>query len=590
MGYKGIIVPASYVVDKFSYEGGAPQSRLQQLEVRGDQLVTLINKLPGLPIRTEHNGVVAGRILQPIVRPGGALAVDFELEDNVKGHLLKTMVEAGLLTGLSLKHNRVTGEPEEVSLVFQGARDGSVLYDQDTVAASNLNWYKEESSAGYTVIVVQASASIMAEQQQPVVGGGSAAQVGLPTALVAKAMAGGVDPFPIAQQMGVPPPHEMAMAAQQKIQQQQQPQGQQQPPPPAGSFAGATAPSPPGGPSSTGADPSQQQQPTKDIVDVVADVVNFNGNLPKGTKEELLEKVMELQREILETKQKQSNLEQNVKDNNVNTVTLLEQFLKRTFGQALDPADKQKLTMSPSPDALNREAGLLIEKVAASLEQKQKQQYQPQPSPLLNWANQVPPVDPMASTFQQKLSAMRQLQQQQAATNEILSRPAAVMPIVAASNTYTTVAPMQYQPATAPIVMQQQPFFQQQPPAQHYTQPNAFVDPNVAAGYVPTPPAHQQWAHQQYQQHLLQQQQQQQQLLQQQVAASAEYKTQVYDVMVSASEDVQEATRVLAHKGFSQLQPRDMAAVSKNNFLRDTFASTRSIRQNNKALLDFLEN
>lgn len=107
---------------------GPPQTREQDLELTESQLHAMWSQLRGLPICMEHDGVPIGKVAEPYWDEKGNACIEFELfDDNTLASLPRRALEEGLITELSLAHNRDTLEPVEVSIVLDGARSGTKI-------------------------------------------------------------------------------------------------------------------------------------------------------------------------------------------------------------------------------------------------------------------------------------------------------------------------------------------------------------------------------------------------------------------------------------------------------------------------------
>ena len=117
---------------------GEPNTREQLYEISQQQLQVMFEKMKGLPLCTEHNDSAIGTVTRAYFDVEGSAMVDFELFDNEIGASAAELIGQNIMRGLSLKHNRLTNEPLEVSLCYQGARPNTWI-----VEASSLNSAKK---------------------------------------------------------------------------------------------------------------------------------------------------------------------------------------------------------------------------------------------------------------------------------------------------------------------------------------------------------------------------------------------------------------------------------------------------------------
>jgi len=126
--YTGVVVRRPLAQRSFT---GAPQTDAQRLEMTEGDVAALWSRLTNLPLCYNHQDTnVIGRVVRPFRTAEGDVAVEIELNDSLAARALEPQIVRGLFRGLSLKHNRETLEPLEVSLCDRGAREGTWLEQQ----------------------------------------------------------------------------------------------------------------------------------------------------------------------------------------------------------------------------------------------------------------------------------------------------------------------------------------------------------------------------------------------------------------------------------------------------------------------------
>lgn len=139
---RGIIGPN--LLERHTYnpvEGARTESEIYELT--HDDFEDMAGRLTGRPLLSQHSSEPIGRITKNW-KENNQWKVEFELDGNMSltaEHRVRE-VEAGLMNSLSLSHRPSCNEPIEVSLVWDPAREGSVL-----TAAKKTAKYKE-SAAG----------------------------------------------------------------------------------------------------------------------------------------------------------------------------------------------------------------------------------------------------------------------------------------------------------------------------------------------------------------------------------------------------------------------------------------------------------
>lgn len=129
------------IQEALSYTGH-PQTRAQELEVSREDALRIVNHPAWnstVPVRIEHglSGTV-GRVVDRYITDDGKIMGVLEFDDAKASHFLgKLLVKEGVMNEVSLKHDRITGQPIEVSLVRKGARAGSVLHIGQEEGKSN---------------------------------------------------------------------------------------------------------------------------------------------------------------------------------------------------------------------------------------------------------------------------------------------------------------------------------------------------------------------------------------------------------------------------------------------------------------------
>lgn len=118
-----------------SWNGDAPSSRQEELEITHRDVAELAPRMVGTKVCYNHNDSASiGVVTDKRVNGDGSMEVCLELDTNsVGGAAAEKMVAAGAMPGVSLKHTLYTNEPIEVSICAEGARAGSGIYfDQAT--------------------------------------------------------------------------------------------------------------------------------------------------------------------------------------------------------------------------------------------------------------------------------------------------------------------------------------------------------------------------------------------------------------------------------------------------------------------------
>ncbi len=99
----------------------------------------MLPQMKGLKVCSNHDeSVTIGRVLDAKVTPQGAFEVDFELD--LEENIVHDLIEQKLFTGLSLSHCLNSCRPVEVSVCWEGAREGTGIYTDSTNQA-NLQEY-----------------------------------------------------------------------------------------------------------------------------------------------------------------------------------------------------------------------------------------------------------------------------------------------------------------------------------------------------------------------------------------------------------------------------------------------------------------
>lgn len=137
-------------------------TREQQLELTRAQAWRLVQKLVGKPMRSEHSRVKVGEVVNAYIDDQGNACVRFELDDTEEGRRQARMIDAGYTRELSLAHYLGTDEALEVSICFEGAREGTVI--TEGWEQNNSSEYKPPADAVSQVptqsVLIQASASM----------------------------------------------------------------------------------------------------------------------------------------------------------------------------------------------------------------------------------------------------------------------------------------------------------------------------------------------------------------------------------------------------------------------------------------------
>lgn len=157
----GIICPR--LLDKYTYLE-VPRTEEQCYELTWDDFRKMSPKLDGKPLCSMHGDIPVGKITRNWTTSDGKWWIDFEIDEGqLAGFDMSKQVEAGTLNALSLKHHHGEKEPYEVSLVFEPARDGSMILRDGT---KNPESYKASGATpvqGWTrETVIQAARGSMA--------------------------------------------------------------------------------------------------------------------------------------------------------------------------------------------------------------------------------------------------------------------------------------------------------------------------------------------------------------------------------------------------------------------------------------------
>lgn len=142
---------------------GYPGSRPQELELTKDDAAELSQRLPGKPLRWNHDdNTNLGRVIKASVVPtaeGEQLDVEMELTDETpEGEATLRQIEQGLIDGVSLKHKWGSNEPLEVSVCPKGARGPKSRIHWE----SNARCYTRDDDAGHVI-----AASLETTKQEP---------------------------------------------------------------------------------------------------------------------------------------------------------------------------------------------------------------------------------------------------------------------------------------------------------------------------------------------------------------------------------------------------------------------------------------
>lgn len=132
---------------------GQPQTREQQLELTQNDMTAMWNKLAGIDIKNEHGEITIGKVLRPVVGQDGSVDIVFELNDSQPAQFTYELLKKNQMKGLSLAHNRNTREPIEVSIVWQGAREGTGSLTDDNIRPVTV----QSATAHQTVIPATAT-------------------------------------------------------------------------------------------------------------------------------------------------------------------------------------------------------------------------------------------------------------------------------------------------------------------------------------------------------------------------------------------------------------------------------------------------
>jgi hypothetical protein len=140
--YCGVICPK--LLDKYTYLD-VPRTEEQCYELTWADFREMSDKLNGKPLCAMHGSVPVGKIVSNWATGTGQWQVKFEVDtDSLAGYDMSQQVAAGTLNALSLKHHHGDKEPYEVSLVFEPARDGSVILRD---GSKNTESYKAANGA-----------------------------------------------------------------------------------------------------------------------------------------------------------------------------------------------------------------------------------------------------------------------------------------------------------------------------------------------------------------------------------------------------------------------------------------------------------
>lgn len=150
--FTGVLVPRPPRSRSFQ---GEPQTLEQFYELSEDDIRELWPRLSNLPIRyNHHDRAVLGHVVRPFRAENGDVCVELELNDSLAARALAPHIVKGVFRGLSLKHNRHSLEPLEVSICDKGARDGSWLTEQSVLRGDKVHTSRLPVQRG---TVVQAS-------------------------------------------------------------------------------------------------------------------------------------------------------------------------------------------------------------------------------------------------------------------------------------------------------------------------------------------------------------------------------------------------------------------------------------------------
>jgi len=150
-----------------------------------DQLSIILPRCNNVPLRTEHGRAVVGTVNDGFFNSSGDACIRFGFNGDPAGCQAKSLVDSGLMRGLSLCHSRADLTVREVSICFKGARDntgitGIVGASTSTGSQERTNHspYKVGHDSEYVRSYVQASIVRSGMQMPPA----PLAAVGLPPA------------------------------------------------------------------------------------------------------------------------------------------------------------------------------------------------------------------------------------------------------------------------------------------------------------------------------------------------------------------------------------------------------------------------
>jgi hypothetical protein len=202
--YRGRI--ACNLQDVLSYQGD-PATRAQELELTRDQMVQMWDKMIGLPIMSEHGDVAIGRVLKPTIHADGSVGIEYEMDDTPAAKFIGDLIDGGHMKGLSLKHNRLTLEPIEVSVVWVGARENTGSLTQPNIAKVAP---PDPQTAVSTLPVASATplevAATATQKISPVYKHGAAVTPPTTSSFTVSASFSARTLFPMAQPQAPPPP------------------------------------------------------------------------------------------------------------------------------------------------------------------------------------------------------------------------------------------------------------------------------------------------------------------------------------------------------------------------------------------------
>jgi hypothetical protein len=169
--FEGVIVSNPPDVTAFSGEADGTNDE-HWFELTKPQLQIVLPNCVGKPVRVEHGVCNVGEIQEAFLNKHNQASIKFSFHNSPVGLNAQSLVQSGLMRGMSLSHDSGSLDVREVSICFEGARPNTGVRSASALTAAKTNQDIRKTSVPVSLVTTKVRtqnwiiASSMSDQVQ----------------------------------------------------------------------------------------------------------------------------------------------------------------------------------------------------------------------------------------------------------------------------------------------------------------------------------------------------------------------------------------------------------------------------------------